>query len=262
MLNALRRLVRRLRARQATNAAASILINPLDPYHDIPPLDIEMIRSVAPYTMTSVERCYHLIQAVRYLESNRIAGDIVECGVWRGGSMMLAAQTLMELGSAERSIYLYDTFDGMPPPGHADVHPSGKAASAVLAADLPEKETSHVWAIAAEETVRRNLQRTGYPEDRLHFVRGRVEKTIPGVVPERIALLRLDTDWYESTAHELRHLYPRVSPGGVVIIDDYGWWKGARKAVDEFVAACPEPILLHRLDAGGGRSFVKPLRGA
>ena len=90
-----------------------------------------------------------------------------------------------------------------------------------------------------EEGVRELLIGTGYPEEQLHFVRGPVEQTIPDEAPEHLALLRLDTDWYESTRHELEHLFPRLVPGGVLILDDYGHWDGARKAVDEFFAANP-----------------------
>jgi O-methyltransferase len=259
MLKFLRSFARRLQADRGSSTVPSSAAMPIDPYHDIAANDLAAIQRVSPYTMTSVERCYHLVQSIRYVQRHGIPGDIVECGVWRGGSMMLAAETLRGLGSEERSLFLYDTFEGMPPPREDDVHPSGATASTVLAADAAHKEGSHVWAIAGEQEVRMNLESTGYPTERLHFVRGRVEETIPQIAPERIALLRLDTDWYASTAHELQHLYPRVSPGGVVIIDDYGWWRGARKAVDEFLADCADPILLHRLDVGGGRAFVKPV---
>ena len=97
---------------------------------------------------------------------------------------------------------------------------------------------------------------TGYDIARTHFVAGDVEQTIPGVVPEQISLLRLDTDWYESTRHELKHLYPRLIRGGVLIIDDYGHWKGARQAVDEYLAETGAKLLLNRIDYTG-RAAVK-----
>jgi len=96
--------------------------------------------------------------------------------------------------------------------------------------------------------VQANLGRTGYPAERIHYVKGKVEETIPATLPSRIALLRLDTDWYESTRHELQHLYPLLSTHGVLIIDDYGHWQGARQAVDEYFAASAEPVFLHRVD--------------
>lgn len=94
------------------------------------------------------------------------------------------------------------------------------------------------------------VQASGYPTERLHFVQGAVEATIPARVPERIALLRLDTYWYDSTLHELVHLYPRLEPGGVLLVDDYGEWYGCRTAVDEYFAT-RSPLLLNRVDRGG-----------
>jgi hypothetical protein len=91
----------------------------------------------------------------------------------------------------------------------------------------------------------------GYPKEKLHYVQGKVEDTIPGAAPGQIALLRLDTDWYESTHHELIHLYPRLSAGGVLIVDDYGHWQGSRRAVDEWIAQTGARILLNRIDYTG-----------
>ena len=104
------------------------------------------------------------------------------------------------------------------------------------------------WAIASFDEVRNNMLMTGYAEELLHFVVGDVLTTLPTLAPEKIALLRLDTDWYESTAHELRNLWPRLQPGGILIIDDYGWWKGARRAVDEWMKDLPQRLFLHRID--------------
>jgi O-methyltransferase len=115
-----------------------------------------------------------------------------------------------------------------------------------------------IWCYAGLEEVRVNLASTGYPVDRVHFVRGKVEDTIPGTVPEPIALLRLDTDWYESTKHELTHLFPRLVPGGVLIIDDYGHWQGARQATDEYFASARVPLLLHRVDYTGRIAVKMP----
>ncbi|MCW2967337.1 MAG: macrocin O-methyltransferase, partial [Solirubrobacteraceae bacterium] len=102
-----------------------------------------------------------------------------------------------------------------------------------------------------EADVRNTVLGTGYPPERIHFVRGPVEETLPEHAPERLALLRLDTDWYESTRAEMEHLYPRLSDGGVLIIDDYGHWDGARRAVEEHFAANGDAPLLHRIDYTG-----------
>jgi O-methyltransferase len=204
--------------------------------------------AVAPFTMTSPERIAALVDAVRYVARHAIPGDVVECGVWRGGSMMAVARTLLELDDL-RSLHLFDTFDGMPPPGDVDRDRSGASAADLLATS--DRESSSVWARSPLDEVRRNLAATGYPPERIRFVVGRVEETVPDRAPASIAILRLDTDWYESTRHELVHLFPRLSVGGVLIIDDYGHWEGARKAVDEYLAETGVRLLLQRIDATG-----------
>jgi hypothetical protein len=169
--------------------------------------------------------------------------------------MMAAALTLKRL-KAERMVHLFDTFEGMPPASSVDVDHEGNAASNLLQASH-NKEKDWIWAYSGLSEVQKNLRSTGYPEHLMQFHKGRVEDTIPGEAPSTIALLRLDTDWYESTKHELVHLYPRLVPGGVLIIDDYGHWEGARKAVDEFIAENRLKILLNRIDYSG-RIAVKP----
>jgi hypothetical protein len=213
-----------------------------------------IIRSVRPRTMTSLEKLFALIVATRHVADHGIAGAIVECGVWRGGSMQAVALTLRDRGVTTRDLHLFDTFEGMPPPGEHDIRLADERPASELLAT--RSRTSRVWAVADLEDVQAGLAETGYPADRVHFHAGRVEETIPAHAPETIALLRLDTDWYESTKHELEHLYDRVSPGGVIVIDDYGYWQGARRAVDEFLAARGIPLAL--LPMGSGRIAIKP----
>lgn len=217
---------------------------------------IETIQCVSAYTMTSAERLFSLIQAIRYVSSASIPGEIVECGVWRGGSMMAAARTLIECDDARRKLYLFDTFDGMSAPSAKDVGIDGQAASDLLRTEDRNNPNS-AWCYASLEDVRGSMAGVGYEPARVHFVKGKVEDTIPGGAPERIAVLRLDTDWYESTRHELEHLYPRLSPGGVLIIDDYGHWAGCRQAVDEYFSSRKLHVLLNRVDYTG-RIAVKP----
>ncbi len=200
-----------------------------------------------PYTVTSRERMYALYKAVQYVVRARIPGDIVECGLWKGGSSMLAALALIEAGEMDRKFHLYDTFTGMSQPTAEDVDFEGMDA----AARMVEFDNRKDRAPSGLEETRANLLSTGYPPERLVFVKGKVEDTIPGTAPEAIAILRLDTDWYESTLHELRHLFPLLSPGGVLIIDDYGHWRGARQAVDEYFRETQAPILLNRIDYTG-----------
>ena len=226
-------------------------------FSDVEQTEMEIIASVGNFTMSSIERRLNLVDSLKYVLQNDLRGDIVECGVWRGGMMMLAMKFLLQSGVSNRNFWLYDTFEGMPDPTGVDVDVDGKAAADRLALDESLKNQSHVWAIAEIEEVRRNLESTGYPASNVKMIKGMVEETIPAMLPEKICILRLDTDWYESTKHELEHFYDRVVPGGVVIIDDYGYWSGARKAVDEFLEKRAERIFLHRIDHTG-RSFVKP----
>lgn len=215
---------------------------------------VELVR---PYTLTSPERIFALCAAARYIVAAGVPGAIVECGVWRGGSMMAVARTLLELGAGDRQLYLYDTFEGMPPPGDKDVDYRGEPAAARMARSDPADQRS-VWAQASLEDVRANLGRTGYDPGRIVYVPGKVEETLPGAAPATIALLRLDTDWYESTRHELVHLFPRIAPGGVLILDDYGHWSGAREAVDEYLQERGIHLLLHRVDYTGRAAVVPP----
>lgn len=204
-----------------------------------------------PFTMTSVERMYALYKAVEYIVKNKIEGDIVECGVWRGGSSMLVAKTLQFFGDTSRNLYLYDTYEGMSAPTEADKDAMGNSADALMKAEAGDKENS-VWCLADLADVQRNMKSTNYPTDKIHFIKGKVEDTIPQQMPSnQLAILRLDTDWYESTRHELVHLFPVLRSAGVLIIDDYGHWQGAKKAVDEYFAQSPSPILLNRIDATG-----------
>jgi hypothetical protein len=164
--------------------------------------------------------------------------------------MMAVAETLVSLGAVNRQLFLFDTFEGMTPPSVHDVDFSGEPASTLLERSSKEDEAS-VWCVASTETVRSALALTGYPAANVHLVKGMIESTIPDAAPDRIALLRLDTDWYESTRHELEHLFPRLAIGGVLIIDDYGHWDGARKAVDDFIRENRVRVLLNRIDYSG-----------
>lgn len=200
-------------------------------------------QKVRPYTMTSIDRIWSLYNAVNYISNNKIEGDIVECGVWRGGSSMVAALTLLENKDANRHLYMYDTYEGMSEPTGEDVSIHG---------DTGEDTWQGINQCYADfPDVQRNIGSTNYPSSLVHMIKGKVEETIPQEIPEKIAILRLDTDWYESTYHELVHLYPRLVKGGVLIIDDYGHWQGARKAVDKYFTENNIPVLLNWIDYTG-----------
>lgn len=207
-------------------------------------------------TMTSWERLYALYTAVRYIVKADVPGDFLECGVWRGGSMMMAALTLLSLGRTDRRLMLFDTFEGLPRPDEVlDVDVWGNRA---MDGWRPHRKTdqSSDWAYASLDEVRANLESTGYPMDKVRFVKGMVEDTLPANAPDALALLRLDTDWYSSTRHELEHLYPRLSRNGILILDDYGHFQGSRKATDEYLKTLETSPLLIRTDYAG-RMAVK-----
>lgn len=216
----------------------------------------EIIEKVRPYSMTSDERLQSVIQSVHYTVDNKIEGSVVECGVWKGGSMMAAAMTLLERGEHNRDLYLYDTFAGMPVAQEIDRDVNDVEANEWRKNFKDEKTGEVAWCLSTLDEVKSNIAQTSYPANRLHFIEGMVEDTIPAQVPDKIALLRLDTDWYESTKHELTHLFPLLQPKGIMIIDDYGFWKGARKAVDEFLAMQTHRYFLHRIDETG-RLLIK-----
>ncbi|MGH8505192.1 MAG: TylF/MycF/NovP-related O-methyltransferase [Stenotrophobium sp.] len=251
----MKRLLRRMRGSKPVAAQ-------LDVPEDMSPRDRAILERVRPYTMTSALRIEALTGAVRYCLAAEIPGAFAECGVWRGGSVMAMLLTLLEQGVRDRDVYLYDTFEGMTTPTKEDT--SAFEEPALKTWQRSGQKGEKAWQgvfnqeIFNEDDVRQALLSTGYPEEHLHFVRGPVEQTIPGTLAPQLALLRLDTDWYESTRHEMAHMYPRLSRGGVLIVDDYGHWQGCRQAVDEYFSDKGiAPVLLQRIDYTG-RMAVKP----
>lgn len=214
--------------------------------------DLVILREVAPLTMTQPEPQLALLDAVEHVVRCDVPGAFVECGVWRGGSVLAMALKLRQLEAAPRHLYLYDTFDGMTEPTDADTTMFGRSApeeweraQAEGHVAFPEWFDPDDDARSPEAIVRRLIE-AGHPESHVHVVRGPVEETIPAIVPQQIALLRLDTDWYESTRHELQHLYPLLASRGALLIDDYGHWEGCRRAVEEYFDGDRDRPLLHR----------------
>jgi len=205
----------------------------------------EILLAVSPFTLTGAERLVCLIRATKYIVENRIEGDFVECGVWRGGSMMAVAHTLKRLGDTTRKLYLYDTFAGMSAPTDKDIRFDGVSAQRLIEKVFKD---AGAWCRAEKQEVTKNLLSTGYPESNVLLVKGKVEETIPRTVPAKICLLRLDTDWYESTRHELTHLYPKLVKNGVLIIDDYDHWLGSKQATDEYFEQRTLKPFLQRVD--------------
>jgi O-methyltransferase len=198
-----------------------------------------IIEQVRPYTLTPEDRVAALVGAVDYVVDRRVEGAIVEAGLWKGGSLMATALRLLGRGAADRELVGFDTFTGMTPPTAEDVDYRGVAQA-------PQGEGAQLPLGMGYDDVRARLLDTGYPPELIRLVAGDVLETIPREAPTEIALLRLDTDWYESTRHELEHLYPRLAVGGVLLIDDYGHYQGARKATDEYLA--DQRIFLQRID--------------
>lgn len=222
-------------------------------------VDYEIFYQVQPFTMTGRKRILSLIAAVRHVVENEIPGDFVECGVWRGGSAMAIALTLLDLGVTDRKILLFDTFEGMTPPENVDVKIDSGMASDTFATE-GEIDGHSKWLFAGLNEVRSAMESTLYPEEMIEYRVGDVAATLLGELPDSISLLRLDTDWYASTKIELEVLFPRLSFGGICIIDDYGHWLGSRRAVDEyFHAHSPRPFF-QRVDHSA-RMAVKTTSG-
>lgn len=217
----------------------------------MPEGDVRTYKRIRKYTMTTRARVFELMEATRYIAKFNIPGAFVECGVWQGGSVMAILYTLLSLKVTDRDVYMCDTYEGMALPSGND-----SATERKWYEQLKRTDGGSNWCRSELDEVRKNVLSCGYPESKLHFVKGMVEQTIPANAPDKIALLRLDTDWYEPTKHELEHLYPRIMPGGVLILDDYGAWEGARKATDEYFSGQHKPHYLHRID-DAGRILIK-----
>lgn len=202
-------------------------------------------------SMTSDERLFSTILLCKYIITEKIPGDFVECGVWRGGNSILAASIFQEYG-VKKKVYLFDTFEGMTRPTEFD-----RQASDGLPAEIEFSKSQHhnynEWCYASLNEVQENFRKAGLLNDNIIFVKGDVLQTLAeaSLLPSKISVLRLDTDWYESTKVELEILYPRVSVGGGIIIDDYGHWSGAKKATDEYFDKFGSRPLLHYIDYTG-----------
>jgi hypothetical protein len=199
--------------------------------------------------MTSPERIKSLLEATKYIIKNKIDGSFVECGVWRGGSMMASMLMLKKLNLKNIKFYLFDTYDGMSEPSIFDTDYLKNTGRNLLKSNIKDKNNK-IWCYSPLDEVKKNIFKIKYPINNIHFIKGKVEETLPFYAPKKIALLRLDTDWYKSTKHELECLFPRLAKGGVLIVDDYGYWKGSKKAVDEYFFN-KNYYFKHRIDETG-----------
>ena len=206
-------------------------------------------------TMVSRERLIATLMACKYVLENSIEGDFVECGVWRGGNAIVAGE-MFKLYSSEKHVWLFDTFQGMTEPSALDKDHRGESAQ--LRYLTMQAETHNEWCYASLEEVTHNFSTRNLLGSRIHFVKGDVATTlIKEQLPEKISVLRLDTDWFESTKVECEVLYPKISKGGIFIVDDYGHWGGSRQAIDEYFEKFPPKPFFHVTDYTG-RIGVKP----
>lgn len=223
---------------------------------------ISIIEKVQKHTITMLEGPeppWAMYKAIEYIVRNNIPGDLVECGVWNGGSVLLMAQALKHFGDTSRRIYLYDTFEGMPEPADVDRNWDGVPALPTWEAKKKSDPSGPNWGFGGTvDMVKEVVYSSGYPQENFIFVKGMVEDTLPSQSPEKISLLRLDTDFYASTYHELVHLYPVLTVGGVLIIDDYGYFQGARIATDQYLTEQKLPLYLSRITQSV-RVAIKPL---
>lgn len=182
-------------------------------------------------TMIGLQRLQNIENCIFDILKHEVAGDLLEAGVWRGGAAIFMKAVLTCYQDYERKVWLADSFNGVPRPNEN-----------LFPLDNPSTPWGRLW-MAEElavpvEVVKRNFARYGLLDDRVCFLQGWFRDTLPSAPVEQLALLRLDGDLYESTIISLRHLYPKVSLGGYVIIDDYGAISACRQAVDDYRKEC------------------------
>jgi len=232
--------------------------SPNAPAIELTALELELLKEILKknLTMTSMAKLVNTVKSCRYVVENNIPGDFVECGVWRGGSCIAAKKVFESLGSNKKA-WLFDTFEGMTKPTKEDVHiASGNSVEKKWEQSFNGKHSE--WVYSSLDEVKNNLLDFELNLDEIVFVQGDVAATLqdPQNIPEQISVLRLDTDWYESTKIEMEFLYPKISLNGVLIQDDYGHFAGAKKATDEYFSLNPPAPMLQVVDYAG-RSAIK-----
>ena len=217
--------------------------------------ELEILKNISDYSMSTPANHWAIVQSIKHIKNNSIKGDLVECGVWKGGNLILFKK-LIDQYKLDKIIFAFDTFEGMPKPSSEDYDLKDIEAEKIYNS---YKNKDIKWCYSALEEVKENIFKF-YPNSKesFKFIEGKVENTLnkPENLPDEISLLRLDTDFYESTKIELEILYPKLSSGGVLIIDDYGHWKGSKKAVDEYFNLKESFLWFHRIDYAS-RLYIK-----
>ena len=188
---------------------------------------LRLFRKVSGHTLVSRAKLNALCSLAAAIDREGVAGAIVECGVFKGGAAALLAH---ETGG-RREIFLFDSFEGLPPPGAAD-------------GNIARAQFHEGWCASTVDDVRAIFGRLGVLNDRVHLVKGWFHETFPVTKVPPIALLHIDADWYESVRLALDAFFDRVVPGGFIVFDDYGRWEGCTRAVDEFMALRQLPPLV------------------
>jgi O-methyltransferase len=198
--------------------------------------EVDLINNVKNFSMTDLKNLYLSTQAVKYVFEKNIEGDIVECGVWRGGNIIIF-KSLCKKYKLRKKIFAFDTFEGMTTSTKIDLTHKGEKASDLLKkSSITKNYGDNIWCYASLDDVKKNIVNLAGSIANINFIKGDVCETlkVTSNLPKKISILRLDTDFYESTKIELETLYPLLQEGGLLIIDDYGYWKGSKKAVDEY----------------------------
>ncbi len=209
--------------------------------------ELDIIKSISNFSMSTPANHWAIIQSIKHISKNNIDGDFVECGVWKGGNIILF-KLIADQQQLNKKIYAFDTFEGMPEPGRMDFDLKNIDAKKTF---NKYKDKDIKWCYSTLDEVKSNIKSFDKNYiDFYSFIKGKVEETLNDEknLPNKISLLRLDTDFFESTKKELEILFPKLVSGGVLIIDDYGHWKGAKRAVDEYFELEKNFLWLHRID--------------
>lgn len=202
----------------------------------------KFIKIVSPHTMTNKTRIEVLYNSLQKIRLNNICGDLVEVGVWKGGNILGIMEYLNYYSMTDRTVWLYDTFTGMTKPSDNDFTNELNAEQTMSKDNTlsfwhnNNNNNINNWCYCSLDEVKNLLSKSSFPKNNVKYVIGDVCETLKDKnnIPKLISLLRLDTDWYESTKIELESMYPNLSNNGILIVDDYGYWNGSKKAVDEY----------------------------